>query len=1039
MRKALVVGLLLAAAAGARAQSTTSGVVGDVRAESAAALPGVTVTARHLESGFVRTTVTDEAGRFKLAGLPVGPYEVRATLDRFRPAVRPDVVLVVGEPVVLHLTLALGGAEDEVTVTGEIPAVRTSSGELGYLVSEEAIRDLPLNGRNYTDLAFLQPGVVAFPHREGGSVVAHGLAASVNGQDPRSNVYLLDGTLMNDFTNSPAGSAAGTTLGTETIREFRVEANAYGAEYGRNSGGQVNVVTKAGTNRLHGSAYEYHRNDAFDARNFFDPAEKPDFRRNQFGFTLGGPVRQDRTFFFVGYEGLRETLGRTISTVVPNEAARRGILPAPGGGTIVVPVASNVRPYLDEFPLPNGNELGGGLAAYAFPFAQTIDQDYFQARVDQNVGTRGQLFVRYTHDRAEQFLPTDFPQFPRTFASRNHFATAEYRHVLSSWTLATTRLGFSRTRIGQEVEANTSQPLTPFVPGRASLGAIDIGGIPRFGPQVSADVSLGQDVYAFQTDLFHNRGRHTIEAGVLVEHYRTDEFNPTFSLGIHAFANLEGFLRGRSIRFIGLTPEGDFERQWPFTTFGVYVQDEFRLTDRLTVKAGLRYEYQTLPRDEGGRDVNMPDLLAPQVTVGPLYENPTGKNLSPRASFAWDVFGDGKTALRGGYGLYFNTNNQQNLIVTVTNPPATPRPVIPNPAFPQPDFSRLGALSIRPIQYDLESPRVHVFNANVQRQLPARMVLTVGYAGARGRNLLRNSDVNVPVPQSLPDGTLFHPATSARPNTAFSAIELKTSDGRSWYNALVVELRRASAGGLGFQSSYTYSRNVDTTQASTFFSDATNGTVSWFPEAGQPDYNKGLADYHAKHNWVFNVTYDLPLGKESTGFAKAVLAGWQVAAIGQVRSGPPLTLFVQSNRSRSRWSPSLGPGQGFDRPSLAPGRTPESAILGTPEQWFDPTAFALQPAGTYGDLGRGALIGPGLEVLDLALVKRFPWAQLGPLGQVELRVEAFNVLNHANFGIPSLQAFAGVADGEAPLPTLGRIRSTTTSSRQIQLGLRVRF
>ena len=292
-RKVLSLVLLLVAVGVARAQSTASGIVGQVRAESDTPLPGVTVTATHLESGFVRTTVTDETGHYSLAGLPVGAYEVRATLDRFRPAVRPDVVLVVGEPLVLNLVLVLGAAGDEVTVTGEVSAVRARSGALGYLVSEETIRDLPLNGRNYTDLAFLQPGVVAFPHREGGSVVAHGLATSVNGQDPRSNVYLLDGTLMNDFTDSPAGSAAGTTLGTETIREFRVEANAYGAEYGRNFGGQLNVVTKAGTNRLHGSLYEYHRNDALDARNFFDPEEKPDFRRNQFGLTLGGPVRKD--------------------------------------------------------------------------------------------------------------------------------------------------------------------------------------------------------------------------------------------------------------------------------------------------------------------------------------------------------------------------------------------------------------------------------------------------------------------------------------------------------------------------------------------------------------------------------------------------------------------------------------------------------------------------------------------------------------------------------------------------------------------------
>jgi hypothetical protein len=1039
MRKAFAVVLAWACAAAAGAQTTTSSIQGQVRAETGAALQGAEVTALHVESGLARTTETDATGRFTLPALPVGTYEVRVTLARFRPLVRRGIALVVGEPVVLGLTLTLGATEDAITVTAEPGGVRTRSGELSYLVPEAAIRDLPLNGRNYTDLGFLQPGVVAFPHREGGSVVAHGLAASVNGQDPRSNVYLLDGTLMNDFTNSPAGSAAGTTLGTETVREFRVEANAYGAEFGRNSGGQVNVITKSGTNAFHGSAYEFHRNDALDARNYFDPAEKPDFRRNQFGATLGGPIRRDSTFFFLGYEGLRESLGRTIQTVVPDEAARSGVIPAAGGGTVVVPVSPEVRPYLDEFPLPNGEPLGGGLAAYSFPFTQTIDQDYFQLRLDQNLGGRDQLFFRYTYDRAEQFLPTDFPQFPRTFLSKNQFATAEYRRVFSSRTLGTFRLGYSRTRIGQRVEANTSQPLTPFVSGRESMGAIDVGGVPRFGPQVSGNLSLRQDVFAFHGDFVHTRGRHAIQAGFLAERYQSNEENPTFSRGIYAFANLEGFLRGRALRFIGLTPEADLERKWPYTLFGLYVQDEVRLAERLTVTAGLRYEYQTMPEDEGNRDVNMQDLLAPEVTVGPLYENPTGRNVSPRVSFAWDVFGDGRTALRGGYGLYYNTNNQQNLIVSVTNPPATPRPVIPAATFPVPDFSRLGALSIRPYQYDIELPRVHVFNLSVQRELPGRVVLTLGYAGTRGRHLWRNSDVNVPVPETLPDGTLFHPATAARPNATFSAIERKTSDGSSWYNALIVELRRSSSAGLGFQSSYTFSRNIDTTQASTFFSDATNGTVSWFPEAGQPDYNKGLADYHAKHNWVFNVTYDLPLARESQGFARALLANWQVAAIGQVRSGPPLTLFVQANRSRSRWSPSLGPGQGFDRPSLAPGRSTEDAVLGTPEQWFDPTAFVLQPAGTYGTLGRGALIGPGLAVLDLALVKRLPWARLGPSGLVELRVEAFNVLNHTNLGIPSLQAFAGAQDGEAPLPTLGRIRSTATSSRQIQLGVRVRF
>jgi hypothetical protein len=1040
MKKALGLGLLCLAASTTYAQPTTSPIVGEVRGPGGTVLPGAMVTARHLESGLEREAVSGARGDFTLAALPLGTYEVRAALGGFRPVVQRGIHLEVGATVVLRLTLDVGAAEDEITVTAEVSGIQTRSGELSFLVHEDQIRGLPLNGRNYTDLVFLQPGVTAFPYRAGGSIVAHGLAASVNGQDPRSNVYLLDGTLMNDFTNGPAGSAASTALGTETVHEFRVESNSYSAEYGRNYGGQVNVVTKSGSNDFHGSAFEYHRNDGLDARNYFDTDEKPELRRNQFGFTFGGPIRRDRTFFFVGYEGLRESLGRTIQTVVPDEAARLGVLPDPNdpSGTIQVPVDPAVRPYLDEYPLPNGADLGGGLAAFSFPFSQDIDQDYFQVRLDQNVGRSDQLFVRYTYDKANQLLPTEFPQFPRTFLSKNQFLTAEYRRRVSSNTLATFRLGYSRTRIGQDVEVNTSQPLPPFVPGRASMGALDVGGIPRFGPQISADVSLRQDVLSFQGDLLMSRGSHTVTTGLLVERYRNDMFNPTFSRGIQVFGNLEGFLRNSALRFIGLTPEGDFERNWRSTLFGAYVQDQVRLSSTFTLNAGLRLEYSTLPEDQGGRDINMPDLLASETTVGPLFENP-GPNLSPRLSFAWDIFGDGRTALRGGYGLYFNNNVQQNLIVTVTNPPFTPRPVVPRPDFPQPDFSRGVPLAIRPIQWDIQTPRLHTWNLNAQQELPGRMILTVGYAGARGRNLLRNGDVNVPVPETLPDGTAFYPPTASRPNRSFSAIELKSSDGQSWYDALIVELRRVSAGGLSFQSSYTFSRNIDTTQASTFFSDATNGTVSWMPEFANPSYNRGPADYHAKHNWVFNFTWDLPIARESSGVAKALLADWQLAGIGRIRSGPPLTVFVQANRSRSRWFPALGPGLGPDRPSLAPGRTTEDAVLGNPEQWFDPTAFVLQPAGTMGETGRGAFYGPDLRVLDLALVKRIRWGRLGPAGLVELRIEAFNVFNRANFSTPSLVAFAGTRDGEPTLPTFGRIRQTATTARQVQLGIRVQF
>jgi hypothetical protein len=1025
--RSAVVCLLFITALAPRALAQTAGTLaGTVLDSSGGVLPGVAVTVRNAATGLTRSAVTGGEGRFVLAGLPPDAYELRAELAGFKPHIRKSLVLAVAETINLTITLQLGDLAIEDVVVGITPLVNTSTPELSYLVGAQAIERLPLNGRNYTDLALLQPGVNAFPHRDGGSVVAHGLGMSVNGQDPRSNVYLLDGTLQNDFTNGPAGSAAGTALGMDTIREFRVEANAYSAEFGRNSGGQINVLTRSGTNRLGGSAFEFHRNDAFDAKNYFDVQGKPDFTRNQFGATLGGPIATDRAFFFVGYEGLVERLGRTISTVVPDDTIRAAANVSPA-----------IAPYLAEFPRANGPLLGQGLATFTFPFDQTLDQHFGQGRIDYNAGANRQFFARYTLDDAEQYLPTDFPQFPRTFLSRNQFFTGEYRQVLSGASLHTARIGFSRTRIGQNVEANTSTPLAPFIANRDLMGDIDIGGMKRFGPQSSGDLRLVQNVFSVQDDLVHARGRHTIKGGALVEHYQDNMVNPTFSNGIFTFADVNAFITNRPASFVGLTPEAQFDRYWRFTLFGFYAQDEVRLTPRLSVTAGLRYEFTTMPREKYNRDSALPDLTASEPTIGPLYRNPTYADISPRAGFAWDVFGDGRTSLRGGYGLYYNTNSHQNLIVTVTNPPFTPRPVILNPTFPAPPFDRASAISMRPVQWDLEMPRLHQYNVTVQRELWWNTAVTVGYAGSRGRHLLRSGDVNLAQPTgTTPDGRPFIAAGTPRMNRAFSTIELKSSDGDSWYNALIVDVRRRWADGLALQSSYTLSKSVDTTQASTFFSDATNGTTSALPEF-IPGYNKGPSDFDTRHNWVMNLSWAIP--SRLTGVPGAILGGWSLSGIWTMRSGNPLTVFVQTNRSRSQWNPSRGPGIGQDRPSYAPGYGPDTAVLGRVDQWFDPAAFVLQPAGTFGDTGRGDFTGPKLRALDLSLAKSARWSALGEHGRVELRLEAFNVLNRANFGPPELRAFAGTRDGEAPLPTFGRITTTVTSARQIQVGVRAVF
>ena len=466
--------------------------------------------------------------------------------------------------------MEVGGVEQTVTVTARRPLVNTATSELSFLVGEQAIESLPLNGRNYTDLALLQPGVLAYPSRDGGSVVAHGLGMSVNGQDYRSNVYLIDGTLQNDFTNGPAGSAAGTALGMESIREFRVETNAYSAEFGRNFGGQINVLTKSGTNTLRGSAYEFHRNDALDAANYFDVSGKPDFARNQFGGIARRPAPTGPPVLLRRLRRPAREPGQDDHELRP----RRQRPAAASCPTARSTISDVVRPYLDA--IPARERARRSAAASRRTPSRSIRRSI---RTSSRGGSTTRPARRISSSPATRSTTRSsgcrrtIRSSRASFISTNQFFTAEYRNVLSDRTLQTMRFGYSRTRIGQNVEANLASPLPPFVAGRALVGDIDIGGMQRFGPQTSANLRLAQNVYSGQYDLTHTRGRHLLKAGVLAEHYRDFMTNPTFSLGIYTFANVRAFLENRPLRFVGLGPQGDINRDWPWTLFGVYAQD----------------------------------------------------------------------------------------------------------------------------------------------------------------------------------------------------------------------------------------------------------------------------------------------------------------------------------------------------------------------------------------------------------------------------------------------------------------------------------
>jgi hypothetical protein len=483
----------LVPAAWAQTAGTITGVVTD---RSGAVLPGVTVTARHTGTGLVRSTVTSEGGRYAVASLQPGTYHVRAELAGFKPHLRPEVTLAVAETLAINITLQVGGVEIDEIVVGAAPSVNTSTSELSYLVGADAIEQLPLNGRNYTDLALLQPGVIAFPHRDGGSVVAHGLGMSVNGQDPRSNVYLLDGTLQNDLTNGPAGSAAGTALGMDTVQEFRVETNAYSAEFGRNSGGQINVLTKSGTNRYSGALFEFHRNDALDARNFFDVAASRTSWRNQFGGDARRPARAPIACSSSPATRPHRAPRAHDRHVVPDDNARLGILPDPAnpGGTLLnVGVNPAVAPFLASSRVPNGR-CSAAASRRTLPVQQRLDQHFLQGRLDYNPNPAHQFFAAHVGRRRP--VPADrLPAVPAQRSSRQPVLHGRVPHILSPARSTRSASGSAARGSARTSTADTTRPLPEFVPGRHHR-RIDVGGMRRFGPQTSANVRLVQNVFS---------------------------------------------------------------------------------------------------------------------------------------------------------------------------------------------------------------------------------------------------------------------------------------------------------------------------------------------------------------------------------------------------------------------------------------------------------------------------------------------------------------------------------------------------------------
>jgi carboxypeptidase family protein/TonB-dependent receptor-like protein len=1010
------------------AQDTTGTILGTITDASGAVLPGVTVTVKNTDTSQSRTIVSDAAGRYRMPLLPPGHYEVTAQIQGFQTMVRSGITVTVGQQAVVDAKMSLGNVSESITVEGAAPLVETTTGTISNVVTEQQLGSMPLNGRDVTQLVLLQPGVVMSRSSVSGSNVGQGTKISVAGSRPSQNLFTLDGTAYNDALNNTPASANGVMTGVETIKEFRVVTNAMSAEYGRAGGGVFNVVTKSGTNDFSGSAFEFFRDEALDGKNYFDD-EKPDFRRNQFGGSFGGPVVKNRTFFFGSYEGLREHKGITQVATVLDDNARRGILP----GVAPINVSPIIQNYISLYPAANGPLIRSasgaptGLAQFTGVMNRKSNQDFAMVRLDQTFSANSSIFGRYLYDDSIQDEPVNYPQWPNIVANTKHLLTIEQRQLFTSALVNELRGGFNRSHPLEDVNPVDRRNDIEFVPGKG-FGELNVTGLTDIGTDRTNPKKFGQDLYQLTDQLFYVRGRHAMKTGIDWQNFRYDGVSDSRSRGRLRFRSVSDFLNGITQQFEIAKPGSDFERHYRQNLIGAWLQDDIKMSSTVTLNAGVRYEMVTTPHERDGKVSNLRNILDPKVTVGdPLFLNPTKKQFAPRLGFAWNVGGAGKTAVRGGYGIFY----EEPLFYQYRSPifralPYVDRAVITRPALPV-TLASLGSGGIPEnelIEYNLDPSYMTQYNVNVQHELPLDSAVTIAYIGSRGTNLMGSADVNLAIPQIV-NGREFFPANPVRRNPNFGTLRAILQGFHSHYNGMSVGWVKRQSHGFQFQGSYTYGHSMDNRSGAGGRQEFRNGQARAF-DPYNLDLDWGRSDFDVRHNVVLDSTYLLPFS------GPAIVNGWQLSVIGTFASGVPFSPIIPGDSDRD------GSTDNVNRPDIAPAVSVKPAGGQTPDHWFNPEAFVFPGAGFRGRAGRNILQGPGLATVDLAIVKNQP---LSGKRSVQLRLEIFNLLNRANFDIPSNDP-----DGEAifddagnRIPTAGRIFATSTDAREMQVALRFTF
>lgn len=1042
------------------AQVVGGALSGSVRDETGAGLPSASVTVRNTETGAERKLTTDSEGRYSAPSIAVGRYQVTAVKEGFNSQLKTGIELVVGQSTVVDLSLKVGDVRQEVTVEETPSPVAVSTQETSGLVSERQVKDLPLNGRSYDELITLNPAIVNYSGERSGGIgtsnSAVGNMFAISGHRPQENLFLLNGIEYTgaSLINNTPGGASGQLLGVDAVREFNVVSDTYGAEYGKRPGGQISIITASGSNQVHGSVYEFLRNNALDARNFFDQESTGQFQRNEFGGALGGPIKKDKLFVFGNYEGFRQHLGLSDVTLVPDNAARSGLLPG-ATGLQRVALAPAAMALLSLWPVQNGPELGGGIAeAFNHP-VQTIREDFGTIRLDYNFSPRDTLFAVYTVDDSADNTPSVNPLSTVFETLREQVISLQEQHVFSPSVLNTARIGFSRA--GYFFTGQTPLDVPGWVDG-LPIGAVVIGGgtalngasqISLAGTNAGSNLSAVRNLFTYDDHVAVTHGIHQFEAGAWVQRIQANDNLAQYQYGQASFSSLQSFLQGTVSTFTVVpspTPLG-----WRSIEAAGFVQDAMHLGRSLEVRLGFRFESTDGWNEAHGRGANYlfgPDGViqtAPRISSSVFTRNRAKFLPEPRVGLAWDPFGHKKTVIRAGFGIYRSLLDSLDYRLDQTAPfntTDTLKNVSLAALHVTPGASPSSAALISPsgIQPDAYTPTILSYTFKIQQQIAPTTSLNVGYVGSHGYHEMLSLDANEPFPTvcpaspcppSLASGTTYYPTNARLANPNLANTTSWFSEGVSSYNALELDVNRRFEAGLQFRAVYTFAKSLDDGTAWNSSVAANAPGFVMFPLNPKLDYGPSTTD--VRHLVVINGSYELPFGsgkrffKGLSGWSNKLASGWSISGIQTLQSGLPFTPQLGFNPTNN------GDTRNPIRPSWNPSFT-GNVILGGPTQYFNPAAFVVPPNGTYGNSGRDTLTGPGMAELDVSALKV---TALTERVNLQFRAEFFNVANHANFATPNAVVFTSASS--TPASTAGVITSTSTTSRQIQFGLKLLF